>query len=99
MSISDPNPYTRRWDARAEETFYEHRAIAEWKLGRPLQAGELVHHHNGDHTDHHPENIAIFDNQRAHMLFEHYHKREAVGIVQLFSVEELPVVHGLWVVS
>ena len=94
----DLNPYTRRWDARTKETYYLHRAIAEWKLGRPLRPGEVVHHHNGDQTDNHLQNIAVFPNQRAHMLFEHYHKREAAGIVHLFSIEELLAVQGLWVV-
>ncbi len=32
-----PNPYVRRWDARTRETYYEHQAVAEWKLGRPLE--------------------------------------------------------------
>jgi hypothetical protein len=59
----------------------------------------VVHHRNGDRDDNHPDNIAIFPNQRAHMLFEHYLKRESAGITHLFSVEDLLAVHGLWVVS
>lgn len=46
--------------------------MAEWKLGRPLKAGEVVHHVNHDTTDNHPDNLYVFSSQSAHELFEGY---------------------------
>lgn len=38
---------------------YEHRLVAEQKLGRRLKKGEVVHHRNGDKKDNTPDNIEI----------------------------------------
>ncbi len=99
MPVSEANPYIRRWDARTGETYYEHRAIAEWKLGRPLEPGNVVHHSDGNKQINHPDIICIFSNQRAHMLYEMYQKREAKGIKHLFKIEDLLELNGLWMVK
>jgi len=72
VTNNNHNPYIRKWDKRTHETYYEHRTVDEFKLGRPLQVGEVVHNANGDKTDNHPDNIHVFSNQRAPMLFENY---------------------------
>lgn len=96
--MSQHNPYLRRWDKRTHEIYYHHRAMAAWKLGRPLRPGEVVHHENSDKRDNHPDNIYIFSNHRAHMLYENYRRREAQGIKHLFTIDELLATMNLWVI-
>lgn len=79
--------YHRRVDPRTGERYYEHRAIAEWKIGRPLQPDEVVHHINNDPQDNHPDNLAVLPSQSAHMRLHHYQRREAAGVQHLFPIE------------
>jgi hypothetical protein len=51
--------YRRRTDPRTGQRYYEHRAVAEWHLGRPLEPGEVVHHVNEIQGDDHPENLQV----------------------------------------
>jgi len=87
--MASRNPYSRRWDPRTHELYYEHRAVAAWRLGRPLRPGEVVHHLDGDPTNNHPDNLVVLPSQRHHALLEHYLRREAAGIQHLFSLDEL----------
>lgn len=79
--------YHRRVDTITGERYYEHRAMAEWKIGRPLRPGEVVHHLNNDPRDNHPDNLAVFPSQSAHMRLHHYQRREAAGVQHLFPIE------------
>ena len=51
-----------------------HRHMAEMKLGRPLQRGEVVHHINRNKQDNRPSNLFVFASQQAHWKA---HKQDA----------------------
>jgi hypothetical protein len=48
-------------------TVYEHRLVAEKKIGRLLEKTEIVHHLNGVKDDNRPENLAVIENNSKHV--------------------------------
>lgn len=49
---------------------YEHRLVAEKKIGRRLRRGELVHHIDGGRSNNHPRNLEVLSSI-AHHFVEH----------------------------
>jgi hypothetical protein len=49
---------------------HEHRVIAEAMLGRPLVAGEIVHHIDGNKHNNTPENLQVMT-QADHLRLHH----------------------------
>lgn len=45
---------------------YEHRVVAEKKIGRKLKRGEQVHHINRQKQDNRPENIEVMKGVKEH---------------------------------
>lgn len=79
--------YTQRRDPKTGKTYYCHRAVAEWHLGRPLEPGEVVHHRDEDRADDRPDNLLVLPSQSAHMILHWYLRREARGVQHLFDLE------------
>lgn len=52
---------------------YEHRVVAESKIGRRLMPGELVHHIDGNKQNNAPENLEVCTGNAEHFL--HHRKR------------------------
>ena len=47
---------------------YEHRLVAEEKIGRRLRDGEIVHHVDGEKTNNDPGNLEVLPSVSAHRL-------------------------------
>ena len=48
-------------EANTRGYVYEHRVVAEQKIGRRLEKNEVVHHINGIRWDNRPENLEVMD--------------------------------------
>ena len=55
---------------------HEHRRMAEAKLGRPLKAGEVVHHLDGNKLNNDPANLAVLPSQSEHCKAHGFGKRK-----------------------
>jgi len=64
-SYSGPKKYKAiSWRRKERQTV--HRLHAEWKYGRRLVHGEIVHHKDHNHENNHPDNLEIYASVKAH---------------------------------
>ena len=62
MFFKDKKGYKRF----ADSGILVHRYVAERKLGRKLEKGEVVHHRNRDKEDNRRANLWVFKSQKQH---------------------------------
>lgn len=60
--------------ANSEGYVAEHRIVMEKMIGRLLSPKEIIHHKNGDKKDNRPENLRLFESNKAHSSFHQIHK-------------------------
>lgn len=56
---------------------WEHRAVVEKRIGRPLVRGESVHHNDGDPQNNDPENLTLYPSHAEHLWDERGRKARA----------------------
>lgn len=64
-----------------EKTYgrHTHRIVAEEKLGRPLRAGEIVHHVDGNKRNNHPDNLRVMTQSEHLALHNRFNKFFGLG--------------------
>ncbi len=80
-----PHRYSRT-TVNGSETKYIHRLIAQEKIGRELEGGEVVHHKDGDRYNNDPSNLEVLESHSLHMQLEHFARRYA-GQEELLGLE------------
>ena len=70
---------------------YEHRVLAEQKLGRRLEANEVVHHLNGKRWDNRMENLKVMDRREHSKLVNKPY--EETGVPSVCLPMELELEH------
>ena len=60
--------------ARQNAYVYEHILVAEQKLGRPIQNGEIIHHIDENKLNNDPNNLMIFKNHKEHTKYHWDHR-------------------------
>lgn len=76
--------YPKLWIPALKKRVKLHRHLAAQYLGRPLLAGEVVHHRDGDCTNNSRENLVVLPSQAYHAHLEYHLRREKLGMPCLF---------------
>lgn len=76
--------YQKRKNRQTGRYALTHRLLAAEFLGRPLLAGEIVHHRDGDSTNNTRENLLVLPSQAHHAHIEAVLRRERRGQPYLF---------------
>ena len=58
-----------------------HRVVAEEKIGRKLEKGEIVHHIDGDKWNNHPDNLEVMTQSEHARIHSHirWHGKSSEG--------------------